>query len=136
MTILISCKFIILILTQKFKLGHKFFQFFYRFKIWILECWSWAVYTCEIFPIHVRDGKLGFLSISLGCTYKLFLIHLRVWKLGFLKMVMIVFQEQHVHKRWGASLWLNCLFSREKTYILTYIDKIILCQFKSYKYCF
>ena len=35
--------------------------------IWILKCWSWAVYTSTFFPIHERDGKLGFLK-SLDCT--------------------------------------------------------------------
>ena len=63
-------------------------------------------------------------------------LEIGIFEVPFCQMVTIVFQEQHVHKRWGASLWLNCLFSREKTYILMYIDKIILRQFKSYKYCF
>ena len=34
----------------------------HRFKIWILKCWSWTVYTSRVYPIHERDGKMGFLN--------------------------------------------------------------------------
>ena len=46
--------------TVKLKLGHKFSQFTHRFNIWILKCWSGAVYISKFFPIHKRDGKLDF----------------------------------------------------------------------------
>ena len=45
------CEFI-LFSTVKLKLGHNFYQFIHRFKIWILKCWSSAVYTSKFFPIH------------------------------------------------------------------------------------
>ena len=43
-----------LLSTVKLKLGHNFSKFIHRFKIWILTCWSWAVYTSKFFPIHKR----------------------------------------------------------------------------------
>ena len=39
-----------------------------RRKIGIFQyCSSW---TFQFFPIHERDGKSGFLNVSLGCTSK------------------------------------------------------------------
>ena len=55
------CQFSILFSTVKLKLGHKFLQVIHRFKIGILKCWSVAVHISKFFPIHKRDGKLGFL---------------------------------------------------------------------------
>ena len=46
-----------------------FSQFSLRFKILILKCWSWVVYTFRFFPVHKRNGELGFLK-SLDCTSK------------------------------------------------------------------
>ena len=77
------CEFSILFSTVKLKLGHKFSQLIHRFNIWILKCWSGAVYISKFFPIHKRDGKLGFLK-SLDCISKFFPIHRKVWKLRFL----------------------------------------------------
>ena len=65
------CKFSILFSTVKLKLGHKFSQFIDRFKIWVLKCLTWAVYTSKFFPIHKRDGKSGFLK-CLDCTSNYF----------------------------------------------------------------
>ena len=63
------CEFPILFSTVKLKLGHKFSQLIHRFNIWILKCWSGAVYISKFFPIHKRDGKLRFLK-SLDCISK------------------------------------------------------------------
>ena len=51
--------------TVKVKLGHKDLDF---------ENWSGAVYISKFFPIHKRDGKLGFLK-SLDCISKFSPIH-------------------------------------------------------------
>ena len=67
-------EFPMLFSTVKLKLGHNFSQIIIRFKIWILKCWSWAVYSSKFFPIHKRDGKLGILE-SLDCTSKFSPIH-------------------------------------------------------------
>ena len=64
-----SCEFPILFSTVKLKLGHNFPQLIHGFKIWILKCWSWAVYTFKFFPIYEKDGKLGFLK-SQHSTFK------------------------------------------------------------------
>ena len=77
------CEFSILFSTGKLKLGHKFSQLIHRFNIGILKCWSGAVYISKFFPIHKRDGKLGFLK-SLDCISKFSPIHWKVWKLRFL----------------------------------------------------
>ena len=77
------CEFSILFSTVKLKLGHKFSQLIHRFNIGILKCWSGAVYISKFFPIHKRDGKLGFLK-SLDCISKFSPIHWKVWKLRFL----------------------------------------------------
>ena len=68
------CEFPILFSTVKVKLGHKFSQLIHKFNIWILKCWSGAVYISKFFPIHKRDGKLGFLK-SLDCISKFSPIH-------------------------------------------------------------
>ena len=39
------------------KLGHNFSQFIHRFKIWILKCWSWAVYISKFFSFH-KERKI------------------------------------------------------------------------------
>ena len=57
------CEFPILFSTVKLKLGHKFSQLIHRFNIWILKCWSGAVYISNFFPIHKKDGKLGFFKL-------------------------------------------------------------------------
>ena len=67
-------EFPILFSTKKVKLGHKFSQLIHKFNIWILKCWSGAVYISKFFPIHKRDGKLGFLK-SLDCISKFSPIH-------------------------------------------------------------
>ena len=56
------CEFPVLFSTAKLKLGHRFSHLIHRFNIWILKCWSGAVYISKFFPIHRRDGKLGFLK--------------------------------------------------------------------------
>ena len=73
----------ILFSTVKLKLGRKFSQVIHRFNIWILKCRSGAEYISKFFPIHKRDGKLGFLK-SLDCISKFSPIHWKVWKLRFL----------------------------------------------------
>ena len=121
MAILSSCELRILFSRVKFKLGHKFSQFIHIFKIWILKCRSWAVYTFNSFPIHERDGKLASFN-SLGCTSKFFPIHLKncdFWSpLAFIfcQMARIVFQYNMWRSRGGVNLWLNCQFSRKNTY--------------------
>ena len=80
---LLLCEFSILFSTVKLKLRHKFSQLIHRFNICILKCWSGAVYISKFFPIHKRDGKLGFLK-SLDCISKFSPIHWKVWKLRFL----------------------------------------------------
>ena len=70
----LSCEFPILFSTVKLKLGHKFSQLIRRFNICILKCWSGVVYISNFFPIHKRDGKLGFLK-SLDCISKFSPIH-------------------------------------------------------------
>ena len=77
------CEFSILFPTVKLKLGHKFSQLIHRFNIGILKCWSGAVPISKFFPIHKRDGKLGFLK-SLDYISKFSAIHWKVWKLRFL----------------------------------------------------
>ena len=77
------CEFPILFSTAKRRFGHKFSQLIRRFNIWILKCWSGAVYISKSFPIHKRDWKLGFLK-SLNCIPKFSPIHWKVWKLRFL----------------------------------------------------
>ena len=69
--------------TKKLKLGQGFSQLIHRFNIWILKCWSGAAYISTFFPIHKRDGKLGFLK-SLDCISKFFPIQQKFWKLKFL----------------------------------------------------
>ena len=105
------CELPILLLTMKLKLGNKYSQFIHRFKISILKCWFWAVYTSKFFPIHKRDGKLGFLK-SLGCTSK-FSQFIKSLKIGifevplpscFFQMVKIVIQYDMWCKRGGADL--------------------------------
>ena len=68
------CEFPILSSTVKVKLGYKFSQLIHKFNIWILKCWSGAVYISKFFPVHKRDGKLGFLK-SLDCICKFSPIH-------------------------------------------------------------
>ena len=77
------CGFSVLFSTVSLKIGHMFFQLIHRFNIGILKCWSGAVYISKFFPIHKRDGKLGFLK-SLDCISKFSPIHWKVWKLRFL----------------------------------------------------
>ena len=94
---LIFCKLPILFWTVKLKLGHKFSLFIHRFKIKIFECWSLAIlpsfsqfknrfcdfWTFQFFPIHEKDGKLGFMNISECCT-SIFSQFTRVGKLELL----------------------------------------------------
>ena len=75
------CEFSILFSTVKLKLGHKFSQLINRFNIGILRFWS--RYISKFFPIHKRNGKLGF-SKSLDCIPHFSPIHWKVWKLRFL----------------------------------------------------
>ena len=48
------CEFPILFSTVKLKLEHQFSQLIHGFNIWILKCWSGAVYISKFFPIHKR----------------------------------------------------------------------------------
>ena len=109
------CEFPILLSTVKLKLGHKFSQLIHRFNIWILKCWSGAVYISKFFSIHKRDGKLGFLK-SLDCISKFLPIHWKVWKLRFCPLafifgemvrLMVVFQFDDMWRQRGANLWLT-----------------------------
>ena len=68
------CEFSILFSIVKLKLGHKLCQLIHRFNSGILKCWSGALHIPKFFPIHKRDGKLGFLK-SLDCISKFFPIH-------------------------------------------------------------
>ena len=53
-------EFSILFSTVKLKLGHKFSQLIHRFNIWILKCWSGAVYISKFFSIHKEMGNWDF----------------------------------------------------------------------------
>ena len=110
------CEFSILFSTVKLKLGHKFSQLIHRFNIWILKCWSGAVYISKFFPIHKRDGKLGFFK-SVDCISKFSWIHWKVRKLRFLSPWLHIWSNGEAegglwvqydmwHER-GANLWLN-----------------------------
>ena len=72
-----------------------FSQLIHRFNIWILKCWSGAVYISKFFPIHKRDGKLRFLK-SLDCISKFSPIHWKVWKLRFCPLAFIFGQMVRV----------------------------------------
>ena len=98
------CEFPILLSTVKLKLGHKFSQLIHRFNIWILKCWSGAVYISKFFPIHKRDGKLGFLK-SLDCISKFSPIHWKVWKLRFLSPCLHIWSngEGGLSVRWHVA---------------------------------
>ena len=48
------CEFLTLFSTVKVKLGHKFSQLIHKFNIWLLKCWSGAVYIYKFFPIHIK----------------------------------------------------------------------------------
>ena len=64
---LLLFEFPILFSTVKVKLGHTFSQLIHKFNIWILKCWSGAVYISKFFLIHKkRAGKLGFLKIPIA----------------------------------------------------------------------
>ena len=54
------CEFPILFSTVKVKLGHKFSQLIHKFNIWILKCWSGAVYISKFFSIHKEMGNWDF----------------------------------------------------------------------------
>ena len=56
------CELPIFFSTVKVKLGHTFSQLIHKFNIWVLKCWSGALYISKFFPIHKRDRKLGFLK--------------------------------------------------------------------------
>ena len=43
----------------KLKLGHKLSQLIHRFNIWILKCWSRALYVSKFFPIHKKRWEIG-----------------------------------------------------------------------------
>ena len=98
------CEFSILFSTVKLKLGHKFSQLIHRFNIGILKCWSGAVYISKFFPIHKRDGKLGFLK-SLDCISKFSPIHWKVWKLRFLSPCLHIWSngEGGLSVRWHVA---------------------------------
>ena len=63
----------------------------------------------QFFPIHESDGILVILNVSLGCTSKFLPIHLRVGKLIFLSFAYFhilsdckeVFQACYVCRRGG-----------------------------------
>ena len=97
-------EFSILFSTVKLKLGHKFSQLIHRFNIGILKCWSGAVYISKFFPIHKRDGKLGFLK-SLDCISKFSPIHWKVWKLRFLSPCLHIWSngEGGLSVRWHVA---------------------------------
>ena len=81
------CEFPILFSTVKLKLGHQFFQLIHRFNIWILKCWSGAVYISKFFPVHKRDGKLGFLKSLIAFPIR-FMIKLAVFKKKNVNIIM------------------------------------------------
>ena len=54
------CEFPILFLTVKVKLGHTFSQLIHIFNIWILKCWSGAMYISKFFLIHKEMGNWDF----------------------------------------------------------------------------
>ena len=54
------CEFPVIFLTKKVKLGHKFSQLIHKFNIWILKCWSGALYISKLFSIHKEMGNRDF----------------------------------------------------------------------------
>ena len=56
----ILCEFPILFSRKKVKLGHKFSQLIHKFNIWILKCWSGAVYISKFFSVHKETGNWDF----------------------------------------------------------------------------
>ena len=131
------CEFPILLSTVRLKLGHKFSQLIHRFNICILKYWSGAVYMSKFFPIHKRDGRLGFLK-SLHWISEISAVHKKDFcPLAFIfgQMVRVVFQYDHIWRHRGANLWLNYQFSRKNVNIIANVGNN-LCQFKSLKYCF
>ena len=55
-------KFPSLFSAVELKLGHKFSQFIYRFKIGTFESWTWLHF--QVFENSQRDLKLGFLNVA------------------------------------------------------------------------
>ena len=54
------CEFLILFSRKKVILGHKFSKLIHKFNIWILKCWSGAVYISRFFSIHKEMGNWDF----------------------------------------------------------------------------
>ena len=98
------CELSIVFSMVKLKLGHKFSQLIHRFNIGILKCWSGAVPISTFFPIHKRNGKLGFLK-SLHCIPKFSPIHWKVWKLRFLSPCLHIWSnsEGGLSVRWHVA---------------------------------
>ena len=62
----LSCEFPILFSRKKVKLGHTFSQLIHKFNIWILKCWSGAVYISKFFSNHKEMGNWDFWKVSIA----------------------------------------------------------------------
>ena len=118
------CKLPILFSIVKLKLGHIYSRFIYRFKIWILKCWSWAVYSSKCFPIY-KSGRLGFLKKP-RLHYQIFTNLLKYLKIGifevalpsyFCQMLRVVFQYGMWRKRGGANFMIKLAAFEKKCLI-------------------
>ena len=101
---LVLCKLPILFSIVKFKLGYNFpnssidakFGFLSRLYFQVVSNLQkdfgifkyYSSWTSQFFPVHDKDGKLGFLKTSLCFASKFFQIHKRAGKLGFLKFLL------------------------------------------------
>ena len=93
---------------MKDKSERKYFQFIHRFKIRIVEFWSKVYFQVfqlykeilgflnvtlsgllNFFRIHEKDGKLGYMNISLGWVLKVLFNPLQSYKIGIFEAPLI-----------------------------------------------
>ena len=97
------CEFPILFSRKKVKLGHKFSQLIHKFNIWILKCWSGAVYISKFFSVHKEIGNWNFWKAEIAFpNFPQFTEKFENWNfcsLAFIfgEMVWVVFQFDDIH---------------------------------------
>ena len=97
----------------------------HRFKLWVLKCWFWSVYTFNFFTIHEKDAKFGYLSIRLEYTSRIFTNFLKnfnsscvhILSCGEDTLSVRVPILVHLPIRGGDDLWTNWPFLK-KVFIL------------------
>ena len=97
----------------------------HRFKLWVLKCWFWSVYTSNFFTIHERDAKFGYLSVRLECTSRIFTNFLKNFNSSCVHILSCGEDTLSVHVpilvhlpiRGGDDLWTNWPFLK-KVFIL------------------